>query len=308
MNSLQVSLFGRFAVRWGKRALCGFEPNKVQELLAYLLLNRDKPQHREVLAGTLWSDVHTNQSRRYLSKTLWQLQIALNAALPSLADRFLIVEADWIKINSDHLLWLDVAIFEKAFSCSQDVPGRHLDPLMVNSLVEAVNLYSSELLEGWYQEWCLYERERLSHIFIMTLDKLMDYYKAQGKFDTSLIYADRILHFDPARERTHQQMMCLYYLSGDRVRALRQYQQCAAILEKELGVKPSQKTTALYLQIRNDEWISQTIGQNGGDSFLSPTFRSEEALNHLKKTQENLLSLCDQLRADIQFIENLLYS
>jgi DNA-binding SARP family transcriptional activator len=111
MNSLQVSLFGRFAVRWGKRALCGFEPNKVQELLAYLLLNRDKPQHREVLAGTLWSDVHTNQSRRYLSKTLWQLQIALNAALPSLADRFLIVEADWIKINSDIFcgsMWLSL--------------------------------------------------------------------------------------------------------------------------------------------------------------------------------------------------------
>jgi len=48
-------------------------------------------------------------------------------------------------------------------------------------LQEAVRLSYADLLEGWYQDWCLYERERLQNIYLLILDKLMvrwddDYY------------------------------------------------------------------------------------------------------------------------------------
>jgi DNA-binding SARP family transcriptional activator len=304
VNGLYVSLFGRFNVTYCKTVLPGFELNKVQELFAYLLLNHDRPQHRETLANLLWSDVPTSQSRRYLSKALWQLQTTLNTPLPSLADHLLTIEPDWIQLNSDDRLQCDVALFEKAFVLSQDIPGSQLDKAVAQALVEAVDLHSGELLEGWYQEWCLYERERFLHIFLMILDKLMDYFEAQDKFETSLLYGDRILRFDRAREHTHRRLIRLYYLSGDRTGALRQYQLCAHILEQELGVKPTRKTIELYRQIAEDEWVKPTLITSNNVVSL----HAQEALKKLKDRHTSLLSLSNQLGSDIKLIETLLES
>ena len=75
-----------------------------------------------------------------------------------------------------------------------------------------------------------------------------------GAYDTGCLYGIRILQHDPAREHTHQQLMRMRCKAGDRASALRQYHQCAEILESELGVTPSPKTTALYEQIREDQF------------------------------------------------------
>lgn len=45
----------------------------------------------------------------------------------------------------------------------------------------------------------------------------------------------------------------LHYLNGDRVVALRQYEQCVIALEKELSVWQSKGTVALYEQILADQ-------------------------------------------------------
>ena len=54
------------------------ESRKAEELLAYLLLNRDQPQARERLADMLWGETFQDQANNYLRKALWQLQSALD--------------------------------------------------------------------------------------------------------------------------------------------------------------------------------------------------------------------------------------
>jgi hypothetical protein len=39
-----------------------------------------------------------------------------------------------------------------------------LNEAQAQLLKDAVNLYCGDLLEGWYQDWCLFERERLQSI------------------------------------------------------------------------------------------------------------------------------------------------
>jgi predicted ATPase len=54
--------------------------------------------------------------------------------------------------------------------------------------------------------------------------------------------------------------MELYTLAGQRNAALRQYQECVRILEKELGVAPLQETTQLYQDIKEQrgQWSSKS--------------------------------------------------
>ena len=59
-------------------------------------------------------------------------------------------------------------------------------------------------------------------------------------------YARRWLRLDPLREEAHRQLMKLYAGTDQRPAALRQYQECVRILEEELGMPPSEETTAQY--------------------------------------------------------------
>ncbi len=250
MSRLDFHLFGRFHARTGGRDLSGLDACKVQELFGYLLIHRDRAHSREALASLLWGDTSTVKSKKYLRQALWQLQTALDAEGDAGAGGVLTVEHDWVRLNSATGFWLDVAVFERAFAEAKGSAGREMDDACAATLRGAVEVYAGDLLEGWYQDWCLYERERLQNMYLAMLDKLIGYCEARRKFELGLFYGALILRYDRARERTHRQMMSLQYLSGDRTAALRQYERCAAALDEELGVRPDKRTSALYQQIR----------------------------------------------------------
>ncbi len=127
MYALDVSLFGKFCVQCNGNILDGFEASKVQELFCYLLLGRDRSHHREALADLLWENIPIAQSKRYLSKTLWQLQTALDMDAQVNTNHLLLIEPEWIQLNSNGGLWLDVDAFEKTFTQVQGIPGRQLN-------------------------------------------------------------------------------------------------------------------------------------------------------------------------------------
>ena len=55
---------------------------------------------------------------------------------------------------------------------------------------------------------------------------------------------------DPLREETHRQMMDLLWRSGQRGKALEQYDTLCRVLDEEFGVTPLPETVALYEQLR----------------------------------------------------------
>ena len=80
MTELSIQLFGKFTIQADGKRLGGFDSSKVQELLAYLLIYRDRPHPRESLAELLWEASSTAQSKKYLRQTLWQMQQLLPKA------------------------------------------------------------------------------------------------------------------------------------------------------------------------------------------------------------------------------------
>src|SRR5207249_4722238 len=52
----------------------------------------------------------------------------------------------------------------------------------------------------------------------------------------------RLLGLDPAQEAVHRTLMRLYTRQGRRGAALRQYQACVGVLERELGLEPEVET------------------------------------------------------------------
>jgi DNA-binding SARP family transcriptional activator len=245
MAMFRTFLFGRFHAEADGQPLPGLDGAKVQELYCFLLLHRDRPHSRASLASLLWGDLPEAHARQYLRKALWQL----GAALDGPPVDALTVESGWIQFAPAGGHWLDVAQFEAAYTRAEDIPGQKLKPAQAAELRAAVALYRGDLLEGWYQEWCLFERERLERMYLIMLEKLMLFCESQGQYELGVSYGVAALRRDRARERTHRRLIRLHYLSGNRSEALRQYQRCVQALREELGVGPARTTMRLYEQV-----------------------------------------------------------
>jgi DNA-binding SARP family transcriptional activator len=285
-----------------ERVLAGLDAGKAQELFCYLLLHRDRSHPRETLANLLWVDVSADQSKKYLRKALWQLQAAIHSHIEPITSHVLLVEPDWVHLNPNADLWLDVAMFEQAFALVQGLPGRELDAAKKQALQGAVQLYQGDLLEGWYQDWCLYERKRLQNMFLAMLDKLMGYCEAHHEYETGLDYGARILHYDQAQERTHRRLMRLHHLAGDRTAALRQYEYCVAALDADLGVKPAKRTIALYDQIRADQLEGPAFALVEAPAALEAPPPLTEVLSDLQQLWTVLADLQRRVQRDIQAV------
>ena len=263
---VQIHLFGRFSIERDGKTVRVFDSGKAEELLCYLLVHRDRFHPRETLATVLWGDCcTTDQARKYLRNALWRLQTSLNDDEELAGSNALLVEPEWIQFRTSSSLWIDVMVFEDAYHAVKGASGYALPHEAARDLETAASLYRGNLIENRYQDWCLCERERLHQIYLIMLDKLMAYCEANRRIEDGVAFGRQILQHDRAREHTHRHLMRLHVLAGDRTGALRQYDICREALEKELDVRPSERTTALYEQIK-----TSGIADASGDAHPLP--------------------------------------
>lgn len=300
---LRAHLFGtlRLFAEEGREQRLDF--GKPRELLCYLLLNRDRPLPREALAAVFWGDVSTEKSKKHLRQSLWHLQSALRSALPT-SDGLIRIEGNCVVLDSTNGLWLDVAAVERAFALAQGIPGEALEPVFAEELSAAAALYEGDLLEGWYQDWCVFERERLQSIYISVLDKLMAYAEVQRTYLNGIEYGARILRLDRARETTHRRLMRLHVLAGNRSEALRQYQRCAAALEKELAVRPARSTEQLLDDIRSERPIGDDPALH--EPLTSSAQTIQDFVRQLTQFRKVLIDLQSQVRNEVRSVDQLI--
>lgn len=299
MVSLQIQLLGKASIYDRYQAAITI-PTKAQELFFYLLLYSSQPHEREALTALLWADISPDRAKKYLRQALWQLQSTLDDNIESNTSMFLL-EGSWILLNLTPTIWLDIDRLQSAFSQVEHVAGQTLAPKQAENIREVIALYRGDLLTGWYQDWCLLERERYQSMFLTLLDKLIDYCMTHQQVAQGIDYAHHLLQYDKARERTHRRLMRLYYLANSRTAALRQFERCRAALAEELGVGPSKRTLELYHQIQADQITNLWQTSPPPQQTLETTSPSTSpVLAELKQIQTRLTALY----SDIQVIKN----
>jgi len=307
MNTLKICLFGQPQVCRGERLLGRFPTRKAQHLFGYLVLHRQRFQSREALASLFWGEAPEGKARKCLRTTLWRLRSFLETEQNS-TEACLLIESNEICFNRHSDYWLDVEEFENCLAGLRTWDAvssekQHLGPESFIALTRAVELYQGDLLEGCYEDWSLYDRERLQGMLLVTLEKLMAHYRSERKYEQALSYGQRILSYDPLLEAVHREMMRLHCLAGNRGAALRQYRTCQAILAKELGIEPMEETTTLYAQICRNE-IPQGEGQAGqGQASLPRSGISPRPTPTLTDTRRPLAAHMDEALHQMQLAQ-----
>jgi DNA-binding SARP family transcriptional activator len=81
---MRIRLFGNLRISFADRPVTAVNTNRLQSLIAYLILHGDAPQPRERLAFTLWPASKESQARTNLRQLLYNLKRALPAECNSL--------------------------------------------------------------------------------------------------------------------------------------------------------------------------------------------------------------------------------
>jgi predicted ATPase/DNA-binding SARP family transcriptional activator len=236
-----------------------------------------RPVARDQLAFLFWPDIGDSAARRNLTVLLNQLRQALPC--PDLV----LTQGDAILLNPAHLQ-TDTVVFAEALA--QATRGGTIAPLTT-----AVDLYRGPFLDGFalpacaeFEAWAMQERQSWERRYLDALALLVDDYVARGAYPAAITAAQRALAVDPLAEEMHRQLITLYATAGDRTAALRQFEQCVVLLERELGVSPLPETRAVYEAVRQGQIV---VGRAQSTRSLAPIIdhSSSSAADGVTKAQ-----------------------
>ncbi len=242
----QLRLLGGFALYGGDGAPIALSSKKAVALLAYLGHRPGQPVSRSKIATLLWSDRGEEQARGSLRQTLSVLRKALGDG----------GDGGGIIISSAQGLAMDeraVAVDMVDFEAGIGAPDG-MDPAAVD-LYRGPFLDGFDLREGIFEDWLRSQRARLAEGAARAFAALLQQSQGRGEHGAALDYATRLLALDPLREDIHRAVMRLHQQQGHWNEALRQYQDCRAVLKAELALDPEDETQAL-----NDEIQRQRDG------------------------------------------------
>ena len=220
--------------------------------LAYLALNRELDNPREVMIEHFWSSHEPLRAKSCLGTALSRLRKRIQSEVGA---------SDWLefsargdpRISQSAPIWFDIVAFESGISSVLNAPEGELSPQLRDNLVAALNHYRGDLLVGWYDNWVLTERERLRLLCLRGYRRLLEHFAAAGDIENALAAGHAALRIEPLQELVHQRVIELYRASGQRAAAIQQYERLARLLTSELGIAPSKNTRVLIDSIRAEQ-------------------------------------------------------
>ncbi|MGA7227546.1 MAG: BTAD domain-containing putative transcriptional regulator, partial [Acidimicrobiia bacterium] len=291
MEAMRIHLFGGFLLERGGVAYPPIASRAGRSLFAYLVMNRDRPLQRDLLAGSFWPDLPEGRARRRLSHTLWQIQDVISEGAMS----HLAVTTDTLAFDTSLPFWLDVEEFDRGFALSEmqrrdATPGATRDAAGLRSCVE---LYRGDFMAGFFDDWVVVDQDHYRQRYLVALSRLVDVTKANGAYEEALGYARRLTHHDSLSEEFHQEVMRLCFLLGRTGEAVQQFERCRSVLAEELGSEPSPATVDLYKKVVRqrqagirpvrDKASASLLGSRADAPFVGREDERRSLIDHMER-------------------------
>ncbi|MBN1202828.1 MAG: hypothetical protein JXJ20_13335 [Anaerolineae bacterium] len=249
---------------------------KALALLAYLAVTVQDGS-REMLATLLWPEDDSQHSRANLRRAL--------ACLNGTPVRdWITADRDTIGLKRNDRLWVDTHAFNSLLEAEPSV----------ETLDKAAALYRDNFMAGFtlrdsaeFDNWQSMQTQVFQQKLTMALEKLVTLQIAAQDIEAALASARRWLHIDVLHEPAQRQFMRLCAATGQRIAALRQYEQYVDLLDRELGLDPSKEMIQLYEAIKEDQPIAVSETPLSANSTLPPLPRlfigRENAVREVKR-------------------------
>ena len=167
MPPIRIELLGKLRFILGQEPVSSVSTNRLQSLLAYLVLHGDAAQSREHLAFLLWPESSESQARTNLRQLLHHLRRALPVECSLLA-----ADNQTVRWRLDTACSIDVVEFETAVVRAAEAEKKGDFTSARAALEDAARLYQDDLLPDLYDDWLQTKREQLRQQFAEVLSRL----------------------------------------------------------------------------------------------------------------------------------------
>ena len=258
-------------------------------LLAYLAVAVPHRFHRrDTLLALFWPEFDQEHARAALRRALYFLRSALGAEV--VAGR----GDDEVGV-SDGALWCDAAAMEQLLAAGDSEA--------------ALALYRGPLLDGLYvagasvefQDWLDRERIRLRERAADAARALVTQAESDGRLDAAAGWARRVLELAPDDEAALRQYLRVLDRTGERLVALRAYDEFARRLAQELELEPSAETRAVAEGLR-----ARTAAAAASPSTIAVlpfSVRGDARLAYLREGMVDLLATKLDGAGDIRTVD-----
>lgn len=229
----RISLCGTFEVELdGRRVEAELRGAQRRLLLAYLLLNRERPVSRDELQAALWEDGAT-RSRDALAPPLSRLRRVLGAAR--------LVGVGELRLALGPDAWIDVEAARSAVAEARDGDATTAS----TRAGEAAAILARGLLPELQATWLDAERARLQGLHVEALELLARAGVALG--DGHAVEAARAaVELAPFRESAWVALLEALTARGNAAEALRAFEEVRTLLRDELGTVPGPALLAAH--------------------------------------------------------------
>ena len=198
-------------------------PEGCKRLLAFVALNKGRVDRRRA-AGSLWPEGLEERACGNLRSVLWRLRGAGIEVLES--DKTSVYLRERTQVDLDYLCdWADRVVAGSATP----------EDLRVPEWTQSV----TELLPGWYDDWVIYERERVRQRMLHALEVLSCRLLAAGRYGEAIDAAMDAVAAEPLRESAQRVLVEAHIAEGNYVEARRTFGTYRDLVRRELGIEPS---------------------------------------------------------------------
>jgi len=273
---MRIKLFGNLLISFEGRPVTAINTNRLQSLIAYLILHGEAPQPRERLAFLLWPASSESQARTNLRQLIHHLKRALPAECNMLETTHFDVR--W---REDATCAIDLSEFQRAIAEATSARMEKNAAREIEALTTAAQLYEDDLLPGLYDEWLAPIRDDYRRRVSDALQRLATLFEQRLEFAAAIACAERLVALDSASESHYQLLIRLHAANQDRASALRTYHQCLRVLRREMGVEPSPATVQMF------ERILKAPPEPGASTVPRPDSKLQKVRALIGRTQES---------------------
>jgi DNA-binding SARP family transcriptional activator len=204
-------------------------PEGSKRLLAFITLNA-RPVDRQHVAGCLWPSGSDQRAAGNLRSALWRLKCAgIN-----------VIESDKCSLTLRNGTVVDIRVVSEWAARLIDGSAAQSDLCPVFWPADAM-----DLLPGWYDDWIIFERERIRHRLLHALEALSRRLIEAGRCAEAVDAAISAVGVDPLRESATRILIEAHLAEGNLVEGHRAYERYRDTVRRELGVEPSRQLTDL---------------------------------------------------------------
>ncbi len=244
-----IRLLGGFSLQHSDGTPIMPPAGKAGQILKYLIVHRNLRILRDVLMDRFWQRHDPDSARNNLNVAIYGLRKAMKQE--GVSDPCIIFRDGGYQIDPDVPIWVDVDAFNACIGRARKLVLNHEYEAAYQEYERADGFYCGEFLpDDLYEEWTIPIRQDLTEKYVSMCRYMADYLLKTRNYNAALAMTRRLLQIEPCDEAVHRQIMTIHAESEQRHLAVRQYNLCKALLAKELGIEPEEKTKRLLKKIR----------------------------------------------------------